>query len=200
MSATTVVLSTSNFGTKVEYHSKRKQLVSQGYSIVSSTKSTVTLVKEAPAPAPAPAPVASRRSSTPSRRRSSSRAPAPSRTKRSQPQSTERTFTLEQIKDALAVTIGNTGKRYTDIKDDFNDGMTLDQINEKLPKNVNKDTFERRLNDIISSPKRRRSDKQRQSGGDQTARTIQQETYQDPLTYAIVAIGAFAAMMIGLQK
>ena len=32
------------------------------------------------------------------------------------------------------------------------------------------------------------------------ASTIQQETYQDPLTYAIVAIGAFAAMMIGLQK
>lgn len=32
------------------------------------------------------------------------------------------------------------------------------------------------------------------------ASSIQQETYQDPLTYTIVAIGAFAAMMIGLQR
>ena len=32
------------------------------------------------------------------------------------------------------------------------------------------------------------------------ASTIQQETYQDPLTYSLLAIGAFAAMMIGLQK
>ena len=39
--------------------------------------------------------------------------------------------------------------------------------------------------------------KRKHTGG---ASTIQQETYQDPLTYAIVAIGAFAAMMIGLQK
>jgi len=43
--------------------------------------------------------------------------------------------------------------------------------------------------------------KQREkSGGAQVAQTMQQETYQDPFTYAIVAIGAFAAMMIGLQK
>lgn len=71
---TTVVLSASDFGTKVEYHQKRKALVAEGYTVSVSTKNTVTLVKEASAP------VSSRRSSTPSRRRAPSvtrTAPAP---------------------------------------------------------------------------------------------------------------------------
>ena len=72
--SSTVLLSVSDFGTKVQYHSKRKELVSQGYTVVSSTKGTATLVKQNPAPAPAPAP--SKRSSTPTRRRGPAPAPA----------------------------------------------------------------------------------------------------------------------------
>ena len=65
----TVVLSVSDFLTKLDYHNKRKSLVADGYKVTGSTKTNVTLVKEVAAP--------SRRNATPSRRRAPSAAPAP---------------------------------------------------------------------------------------------------------------------------
>lgn len=64
----TVVLSASDFLTKLDYHNKRKSLVADGYKVTGSTKTNVTLVKEVAAP--------SRRNATPSRRRAPAPAPA----------------------------------------------------------------------------------------------------------------------------
>jgi hypothetical protein len=95
------------------------------------------------------------------------------------------------------VTIDNNEKEFDTMPTSSSGSPFHTWVKELYPNDINKS--KRQL--IYKSIKQKCTDdkgkKRKHTGG---ARTIQQETYQDPLTYAIVAIGAFAAMMIGLQK